>query len=210
MEEFYSLLIRPYKQALSQTQEPRPDRILAYHDPELPAYWNVLASELTRYDCDSTIFEIGSGFGDVLALTHFLGFKNARGMEMDEHLVQIANQKLRSLFGFNEGVMLGRYPTSIPSPDILLQINCVYFEGMSTKEEFLNQLVSFYQAASPRHYIVEVIDDSFRQPSQVFPPFVRLSEEDMQHAFQGLRIRSVLTYQFPANTSTKRLYIISQ
>ncbi len=210
MEEFYSLLIKPYNEFLSTFYEYKEGRISTYKDVEVPAYWEVLYKELNKLDKHLTVFEIGSGIGDVLALIHFSGFHKIRGIEMDEYLVSVANDKLNKLFGLESIIMNGKYPTNIGQPDILVQINCVYFEGMCRKEEFINQLINFYENANPKHYFVEVIDSSYTAKSKIFPDFVRISEEDIYRAFSGLKISSFLTYQFPKNSSTKRLYIISK
>lgn len=194
--------------SLSKNYEERDGRILVYKDDVPPAYWQILSTILQKYPKSYSIFEIGSGIGDVLALLIYLGFANIQGIERDDYLAKIANKKLSDLFALNELIFSGNYPISIPSPDILLQINCVYFEGVSTKQEFIQQLLKFYENAQPKVYIVEVIDSTYNVDSNIFPFFVRLSPEDIYEAFKGLNIKSFLTYQYPKNTSTKRLYII--
>ena len=195
---------------LSKNYEEQDGRILVYKDDVPPVYWQILSIILRNYPKSYSIFEIGSGIGDVLALLRYLGFVNIKGIERDDYLAKIANQKLSDLFALKEIVLSGIYPISIPSPDILLQVNCVYFEGVSTKQEFIEQLLKFYENAQPKVYIVEVIDSTYNVDSKIFPFFVRLAPEDIYAAFKGLNIKSFLTYQYPKNTSTKRLYIIER
>jgi hypothetical protein len=109
-----------------------------------------------------------------------------------------------------QGIIIGEYPLKLENIDILLQVNCVYFEELSTKKEYLSQIRRFYDNANPKYYLLEVIDASFKNYSNVFPDFVRISEKDIYEIFKELNISSYLTYQYPKNTSTKRLYVISR
>lgn len=210
MDEFYSLLIRPYNEQISNDFIQQSDRVLPYKDEDYPAYWDVLIEHLSSFEKSSSVFEIGSGLGDVLVLLYHLGFNKIRGIERDAYVAEMANHKLLRLCGKSDLVEVGNYPVKIASPDILLQINCVYPNGMFHKQEYLDQLLRFYENAAPRHYFLEVIDSSYTKPSAVFPNFVRLSEDDISKTFTGLKIQSFQTYRYPKNTSSKRLYIVSQ
>lgn len=207
MEEFYSLL-RSYNLELNYSILPQWAKI--YTEPTPPTYWLQVAEILNQYPKSYSIFEIGSGLGDVLALSSFLGFGKVQGIEQDELLTETANDKLLKMFELNNAVLQGKYPIRTAEVDILLQVNCIYIDEIHNKTDFLKRLVYFYENAQPKHYFVEVIDSSFKEPLRVFPDFVRLSEYDMQKAFSGLNIQSFLTYQYPKNTSTKRLYVISK
>ncbi len=85
----------------------------------------------------------------------------------------------------------------------------MYFENVFSKENYLQQLKSFYQNANPDYFLLEVIDSSFIAESKAFPNFVRLSEKNIQDTFTGKTIDSFKTYEYPINTSSKRLYLIS-
>lgn len=206
MAEFYPLL-RGYNLGLDYDDLPQWTRIFTEVEP--PIYWLRLAEILSQYPESYSVFEIGSGLGDVLALLHFLGFDKVSGIERIGKLANIGNQKLLNLFN-SEDIIIGEYPIKIKNIDVLVQVNCVYFEGLSTKEGYLSQIRHFYDNANPKHYLLEVIDNSFMQYSKVFPDFVKISEEDIYKVFSGFKISSYLTYKYPKNTSTKRLYVISQ
>lgn len=206
MEKFYSLL-RSYNESNKSEMLPEWTKIFSESNP--PAYWKVLSKLLSNYSKEKSIFEIGSGTGDILALIRSLGFTNVTGIECDAQLAQAANKKVEYFFQRQNTVIYDRYPVTIPRPDILIQVNCVYFENHFTKPDYLNQLKTFYQNAMPEIYFLEVVDDSFNEPSKAFPNFVRLSQEDIQTTFMNKNIESFITYQFPTNTSTKRLYLIS-
>lgn len=206
MAEFYTLL-REYNLELDYADLPQWTKIFTEIEP--PIYWVRVAEILSQYPKSYSVFEIGSGLGDVLALLHFSGFEKIVGIEKIEKLATVGNQKLLNLFNSND-ILIGEYPVKLQNIDILIQVNCVYFEGLLTKQAYISQIRQFYENANPKHFLLEVIDNSFTEQSIVFPNFVRLSEDDIYKAFSGLKISSHLTYQFPKNSSTKRLYIISQ
>ena len=169
----------------------------------------ILKNILNDYPKSYSIFEIGSGAGDLLALILSMGFENVTGIEQDIFLTGIANKKLDHFFKRKDTVVNGIYPTNISKPNILIQVNCVYFENIFSKEDYLNQLASFYQNANPDYFLLEVIDISFTADSKAFPNFVRLSKKNLQDIFTGKKINSFKTYEYPINTSSKRLYLIS-
>ncbi len=206
MAEFYTLL-REYNLGLDYDDLPQWTKIFTEIEP--PIYWVRLAEILSQYPKSYSVFEIGSGLGDVLALLNFLGFENVSGIERVEKLATIGNQKLLNLFN-SKDIVIGEYPIKLKNIDVLLQVNCVYFEGIFTKQAYISQIIQFYENTNPKHFLLEVIDSSFTEQSIIFPDFVKLSEEDIYNAFSRLKISSHLTYQVPKNSSTKRLYIISQ
>lgn len=206
MEEFYTLL-KEYNLGLDYADLPQWAKIFTETQP--PIYWVKLAEILSQYPKSYSVFEIGSGLGDVLALLHFLGFKKVVGIEKVDELANVGNQKLLNLFK-SKNIIIGEYPVKLQNIDVLIQVNCVYFEGLLTKQAYINQIRLFYENVNPKYFLLEVIDSSFTEHSTIFPDFVRLSEEDINEVFNGLKISSCLTYQFPKNSSTKRLYIISQ
>lgn len=206
MDEFYTLL----KQYNSENaNEALPEWTKIYSESTPPVYWNILKNILNEYSKSSSVFEIGSGAGDLLALILSLGFDNVAGVEKDLFLSEFANKKLEHFFNRKETVVHGEYPISISKPNILIQVNCVYFENIFSKEDYLIQLKSFYQNASPDYFLLEVIDSSFIAESKAFPDFVRLSEKNIQDTFIDKTIDSFKTYEYPINTSSKRLYLIS-
>lgn len=200
-------MLREYNLRLDYSDLPQWTNIFTEKEP--PIYWVRIAEILSQYTKSYSVFEIGTGLGDVLSLLHLLGFKKVAGIERVEKLATIGNQKLFNLFN-SKDIIIGEYPIKLENIDVLIQVNCVYFEGLSTKQEYLFQIRRFYDNANPKHFLLEVIDSSFTEHSKIYPDFVRISEEDIYKVFSGLIISSYLTYQFPENSSTKRLYIISK
>lgn len=206
MEEFYSLL-RSYNKTFDSENLPQWTKI--YLEPSPPVYWTILSHLLNNYSNEKAIFEIGSGTGDILALIRGKGFINVFGIESDKQLADIANKKIEYFFQIPKTVINDKYPITITKPDILIQVNCVFFENICNKYEYLELLKTYYQNAKPDIYFLEVIDSTYAESTATFPEYVRLSEKDIQNTFQNKRIESQLTYQFPKNTSSKRLYVIS-
>lgn len=206
MDEFYPLL-KQYNS--DNANEALPEWTKIYSETTPPVYWNVLKNILNNQSKESSVFEIGSGAGDILALILSLGFQNVGGIEQDIFLTDVANKKLEYFFKRKKTVVHGKYPIKISKPNILIQVNCVYFENVFSKEDYLMQLKSFYQNANPDYFLLEVIDSSFIAESKAFPNFVRLSEKNIQDTFTNKTIDSFKTYQYPINTSSKRLYLIS-
>lgn len=206
MEEFYSLL-RKYNKSSKNIKVP--DWTNIYLDSNPPVYWTILSQILKDFPKDNTIFEIGVGAGDILALIRSIGFTNVKGIERDKQLAVIANKKIEYFFQTQQTVIHNNYPISITKPNILLQVNCVYFEDILSNQDYLEMLNSYYQNANPDVFILEVIDSSFTKPSEIYPEYVRLSENDIKNTFKNKNIISHITYQFPQNTSSKRLYVIS-
>jgi hypothetical protein len=85
----------------------------------------------------------------------------------------------------------------------------VYSDGLKSKEEYLRQILSYYeQAGSPHYFILEVIDESYKEANDVFPPIVRLGKNDIVNLFPNSKIQSWSTYVYPKNHISKTLYYI--
>ncbi|MEP1855044.1 hypothetical protein, partial [Nonlabens ulvanivorans] len=123
MEEFYTLL-REYNLGLDYSDLPQWTKIFTEKEP--PIYWVRLAEILSQYPKSYSVFEIGSGLGDVLALLNLLGFEKVAGIERLEKLATIGNQKLFNLFN-SKDIIIGEYPIKLENIDTLIQVNCVYF-----------------------------------------------------------------------------------
>jgi hypothetical protein len=206
MEEFYSLL-RKYNK--THVNIKFPDWTNIYLDTSPPIYWTVLSKLLKEFSKDSSIFEIGVGAGDILTLIRSIGFTDVKGIECDKQLADFANKKIDYFFQTKQTVINDNYPISIIKPNILIQVNCVYFDDICNKKEYLELLKTYYQNANPDVYFLEVVDSSFTKVSEIYPEFVRLSENDIKNTFKNKNIVSYFTYQYPQNTSSKRLYVIS-
>jgi hypothetical protein len=206
MDKFYSLLVK-YNQA--ELGHDCKDWRSIFTESDPPSYWKELSCILAKFERDVSIYEIGVGAGDIQVLIRNMGFTNVSGIECDSGLVQKANNKIYHFFGQNNTVSFGNYPIKIDRPIILIQVNCVYFDGCLSKEDYLGRIFEFYNNANPKVYLLEVIDASFTEKSNTFPDFVRVSEQDIKMTFPNLKIESILTYEYPKNTSTKRLYIIT-
>jgi len=90
-------------------------------------------------------------------------------------------------------------------------VNCAYADGCTTKEEYLSRLVSFYnKAGKPKLVILEVIDASYTCEDLDFPVCIRLNPQDVESMFPMSKISSYLTYKYPKNKRTKRLYVIEK
>lgn len=207
MEEFYALL-RDYNNRLDLSRLPSWTKI--YMEERPPVYWTELSKILQDLPRDSSIFEIGSGIGDIVALVKYLGFKSIKGVEMDKKMAEIANAKCMHLFGENEIVENDVYPNYSNDSDILIMVNCVYSDDLKSKSEYLDRLKSYFDISGGRYFILEVIDSSFKEKSDVFPEFVRIAKQDLESAFGNNILHSQITYEFPKNTSTKRLYLIKR
>jgi len=206
MGKFYSLL-RKYN--LKNNKASLPEWTSIYREEEPPVYWTVLKNILNRFPKNSTVFEIGSGAGDLVAMIHDFGFKKICGIELNKTLTKCANEKLEFLCGLKNAIQNNTYPVFIDQPDILIQVNCVYFENISTKKEYLKLIKSFYDNAVPKYFLLEVIDSKFKTHTNIFPKFVRLSKNDISKTFTNKTIESFPTYVYPKNTSSKTIYLIS-
>ncbi len=110
MDEFYTLL-KQYNS--DNSNEALPEWTKIYSESTPPVYWNVLKNILNNYSKSSSVFEIGSGAGDLLALILSLGFENVGGIEQDLFLTGIANKKLEHFFKRQATVVHGKYPINI-------------------------------------------------------------------------------------------------
>jgi hypothetical protein len=200
-------LLRKYNKSYINIQFPDWTNIYLASSP--PVYWTILSKLLKGFSKDNSIFEIGAGAGDILTLIRSIGFTNVNGIERDKQLADFANKKIEYFFQTQQTVINDSYPISITKPNILIQVNCVYFDGVCNKQDYLEQLKTYYQNANPDVYFLEVIDSSFTKVSGIYPEYVRLSENDIKNTFKNKNIISHFTYQFPQNTSSKRLYVIS-
>ena len=77
MDEFYPLL-KQYNS--DNANEALPEWTKIYSETTPPVYWNVLKNILNNQSKESSVFEIGSGAGDILALILSLGFQNVGGI----------------------------------------------------------------------------------------------------------------------------------
>ena len=164
---------------------------------------------MSGLDRNLSIIEVGSGYGDVVTMLIYLGFKNIIGIERDETVCALANKKIQSLFNTSKVyIKCKEYPVKLnTNPDIYIQINNVYVDAISSRKEYLERNKKWINYnGTPLYAYVELIDKSFMQYSKHFPDFIRLSNEEVEQLFKGKKVKSFKTYEFPINTSTKRLY----
>lgn len=209
MEKFYQLL-REYNLSHQLDKQNEPAWGNIYRSVSPPVYWLEIGKILEQMPRDSFCVEVGCGMGDVLALLLHLGFKQVIGLERDTFLTNIANQKLGALFGRFDCVYNENYPCSIQKkPDVLILVNCVYSEGNEDHASYLRRLSEWHvYNGVPQLFILELIDASFQVKHPSFPNTVRVSEAEIRQTFSGFQVDSFFTYQYPQNTSTKRLYSI--
>ena len=180
-----------------------------YLQRNFPDYWKrvfIIANMLPR---SLRILEIGSGFGFVTSIFAYLGFNTIVGFERDSHIANSASARLKSLFN-REGIIRSElFENQFCPSDLLVLVNCVYSDGLKSKEEYLRQILSYYeQAGSPHYFILEVIDESYKEANDVFPPIVRLGKNDIVNLFPNSKIQSWSTYVYPKNHISKTLYYI--
>ena len=180
-----------------------------YLQRNFPDYWKrvfIIANMLPR---SLRVLEIGSGFGFVTSIFAYLGFNTIVGFERDSQIANSASDRLKSLFN-REGIIRSElFENQFCPSDLLVLANCVYSDGLKSKEEYLRQILSYYeQAGSPHYFILEVIDESYKEANDVFPPIVRLGKNDIVNLFPNSKIQSWSTYVYPKNHISKTLYYI--
>ena len=180
-----------------------------YLQRNFPDYWKrvfIIANMLPR---SLRVLEIGSGFGFVTSIFAYLGFNTIVGFERDSHIANSASARLKSLFN-REGIIRSElFENQFCPSDLLVLVNCVYSDGLNSKEEYLRQILSYYeQAGSPHYFILEVIDESYKEANDVFPPIVRLGKDNIVNLFPNSKIQSWPTYVYPKNHISKTLYYI--
>lgn len=211
MGEFYKLLTEYNKRMLQVEQRPLWHHI--YQMPSMPVYLKVLLRRLELLDKNFSIIEVGSGYGDVLAMLIHLGFKNAIGVEKDISACKSANKKLQSLFHTNkEYVICKDYPIKLNyCPDIYIQVNNVYIDSLASKEEYIKRSLEWVRYnGRPKYSFIEYIDSSYTGESKHYPHFVRLSVDEVKKMFSGQDVKPFTTYEYPKNTSSKCLYEIKE
>lgn len=180
-----------------------------YLQRNFPDYWKrvfIIANMLPR---SLRVLEIGSGFGFVTSIFAYLGFNTIVGFERDSHIANSASARLKSLFN-REGIIRSElFENQFCPSDLLVLVNCVYSDGLNSKEEYLRQILSYYeQAGSPHYFILEVIDESYKEANDVFPPIIRLGKDNIVNLFPNSKIQSWPTYVYPKNHISKTLYYI--
>ena len=180
-----------------------------YLQRNFPDYWKrvfIIANMLPR---SLRVLEIGSGFGFVTSIFAYLGFNTIVGFERDSQIANSASDRLKSLFN-REGIIRSElFENQFCPSDLLVLVNCVYSDGLKSKEEYLRQILSCYeQAGSPHYFLLEVFDESFKEANDVFPPVVRLGKNDIVNLFPNSKIQSWSTYVYPKNHISKTLYYI--
>ena len=209
MEQFYKLL-KEYNIKLMKSQIDFPEWLLQFTEDIPPTYWVTIYNLLKDVDKNKSIIEIGTGYGDVTALLYYLGFKKIICFEMDNQKCAFIDNKIHKLFGVHPQIINQKYPIELDfSPDIILQVNCVYIDNEETKNDYLDQILKYYNAnGTPSIYILEVIDDSYKNENFLFPHFVRLCNKDISHIFPECQVTSFVTRKYPQNRVSKTIYKI--
>ena len=180
-----------------------------YLQRNFPDYWKrvfIIANMLPR---SLRVLEIGSGFGFVTSIFAYLGFNTIVGFERDSHIANSASARLKSLFNREGIIRFELFENQFCPSDLLVLVNCVYSDGLKSKEEYLRQILSYYeQAGSPHYFILEVIDESYKEANDVFPPIVRLGKDNIVNLFPNSKIQLWPTYVYPKNHISKTLYYI--
>ncbi len=208
MEKLHDLLIR-YNTSIPQ--ESRTSWSKQFLAARFPEYWYRVYSLLMGIDRDSRVVEIGCGQADITSILCYLNFKNISAYERDGKLAHLAEEKLRSLFGKEGIVILSEFNNQTTTDaDVLILVNCVYADGIHTKNEYLDRIISWYEAANkPRYLLLEFIDDSYIEEDEGFPKCVRLNAQDVRRIFPNSQIEVFPTYKYPINKKSKNLYFIT-
>lgn len=208
MEQFYRVLRGYNLREDRATHEVEWTRIYQADTP--PRYWTKVGEAVAHLPRQVSVVEIGSGAGDVLALLLHLGFLNVLGLERDIELATIASCKLESLFGRGDAIVAAEYPIRLCCrPNVLVQVNCMYTDGIADKATLLDRLRRWHCFNGiPDLYLLEVVDASFKEDHAAFPPHIRFEEREIRSTFHGFEIEAYETYSYPRNSCTKRLYAI--
>jgi hypothetical protein len=209
MEEFYNLLVKYNLSLHSQIAMPKWHQI--FTKSKMPVYMEVLLQNIRLFDRKLSIIEVGSGYGDIVAILLFLGFKNVIGIERDEEACNIANKKIKDLLDKDKKYIICEdYPISLEySPDVYIQVNNVYTDDVSDKSKYLERSKNWVMHnGKPKSAFVEFIDSDFTIASDHFPSYVRLTKEEVQGLFTKSAVSDFKTYEYPRNSSSKTLYRI--
>ncbi len=209
MEQFYELLKAYNKNFVAKVIDV-PVWFLQYTEDVPPLYWKTVYEILKNEDKNQSIVEIGAGFGDITALLYFMGFNNVISFERDKCLIPHINDKVKTLFNKSGNVINCSYPQELNySPDILIQVNCSYFNRSNNKTEYIELVKATYQKNGiPNMFVFETIDDSYQEINVDFPYFMRLNKTDIINTFPRCQIDSFVTYKFPQNKVSKTIYKI--
>ncbi len=175
-----------------------------------PRYWSVIYDILAAEHRESSVAEIGCGYGDVVAIPLYLGFPTVVAYERDSELAVKANQKLASLFSRRVVVAADAYGVTA-SVDILIMANCVYVDSANSHSDYLRRLRTVYEHfGEPRRFIYEAVTFAPEERRDVFPEFVWVNSRDIADTFPGASITEVETYHYPKNSTTKKIFGIER
>ena len=208
MEEFYKML-KEYNQNLHKKYNLDKWHKI-YTEDKPPLYFSIIYEILKNTNNKNKfIIEIGSGFGDIIALLIYLGFNNIIGFERNKFLAELSDRKIKDLFGFSDNYILNSsYPMKLENkPDIYIQVNNVYVDNIQNKEDYIKRTLDWINYnGKPKTCLIEFIDGDHKTNSKVFPDYVRLSKDDIKEMFNEYSIKYFQTYKYPINTSSKILY----
>lgn len=208
MEYLQNMLVE-YNSTLLQHSSP--SWSTQFLESEFPKYWQTVYSLLDGLNRNLRVVEIGSGQGDITSILCHLNFVHIAAYERDNQLALIANEKIKKLFGAVGVVRPNEFNEQTrEDADILILVNCVYADGINSKEDYLSRIYSWYIAANkPRYLILEFVDDSYTEEDSIFPQCVRVNQQDIQGLFPMAQIEVFHTYQYPMNKKSKNLYYIN-
>jgi len=183
-----------------------------YCKSKFPKYWEITFFILQCLDRNSRVLEVGCGLGAITSILCYLGYKNISSFEKNALLADNARRRIRRIFNRDIHIIASDYPSGNKyNCDVLILVNCAYGDVVQTKSEYLELLRMYYNSAgSPKYFLLEVIDDSYIQEDDEFPPYIRVNEKEVRELFPSCRIKSWETYRYPENKKSKTLYLIER
>lgn len=208
MEELQSLLRKYYLEHAEVISLAPWNR--QYCRNSFPKYWEITFSLLQNIDKDSRVIEIGCGLGAITSILCYQGYEKNASFEKDSLLAEKARLLVKDVFEREDIIINQEFPSGKSYHcDVLILVNCVYANLLRTKMEYLELLRYYYESAhTPRYFILEVIDDSYQIEDAEFPSYIRLNEKEVRELFSDCIIKSWVTYHYPENQKSKKLYLI--
>ena len=210
MEELQALLIN-YNKSHSDDFSVAPWSH-QYSSLPFPKYWEVVYEIMQTIDRKERIIEIGCGLGDITSIFCHLGFEDIKSFEKNKDIFTRAHRRMKDMFNRDNIIINSEFPNgNTIQADVLVLVNCAYFDLADSKKGYLKLMKEYYLSAGQPHlFLMEVIDSSYKEDNPEFPQYIRLSHDDVVSLFPDCKIKYWETYIYPINKKSKTLYLIEQ